>query len=83
MELPITDEQWAELRKLLQPGNKVREFYGEGNLNNRLIHIRSVVDEEYIVFKFWLKRRRVWRYVVEHVWYFIYRHKNGVFERRK
>lgn len=52
------------------PGDSVRFFYSEGNPNNRLIHIRSIVDGEWIVFRVWSRRKRMWRYQVEHWYYF-------------
>lgn len=45
------------------PGAVIREFWGVGNMNNRTVHVRAVVDEQ-VVFRVWLKHKRIWRYDV-------------------
>lgn len=47
-----------------RPGTRVRFDYGPGNPNNRLCHIRAVVDDDYIVLRLWSPRRG-WLYFVE------------------
>lgn len=55
---------------VLQVGNKVRIFWNENNINNCPVHIRAIVDSDYVVTRRWLKRRQEWSYKVEHVsWY--------------
>jgi hypothetical protein len=61
-----------DLPKYLQPGNKLKIFYNEGNPNNSTIHILGIVDEEIekrktklIVYKKWLKHKKYWDYRVE------------------
>ena len=49
-----------ELRDMLSVGNKVRD-------NKKVLHILAIVDDEFIVYKYWTKGRR-WAYVVEY-WY--------------
>jgi len=58
------------LKDLLQPGKKLRIFYNENNINNRIVHIRAVVDDEYIVFKTWSQRQQRWSYQIESDYYF-------------
>lgn len=48
---------------LPQVGEIYRCYYGKGNRNNKLIHIRAVVDEEYIVYRYWRNVR--WNYRME------------------
>lgn len=51
----------------LEPGSKVRVFYGKGNLNNELRHIRVTVDEDMIVYCTWWKHHRRWNYKIVHI----------------
>lgn len=53
----------------LKPNTKVRLFYNENNINNKIIHIREIVDGEYIVFKIYNKRKG-WIYKIEHICWF-------------
>ena len=59
----ITDE----LRKKLQPGNKVYVFYKEGKQANQIRHIRAIVDDEYIVYRIH-SRQKGWQYHC--AWYY-------------
>ena len=56
-----------ELDKLIQPGSKLYIDYGEGNRNNRLIHIRAIVDDEWVVSRTWWKSKREWHYDIDHI----------------
>lgn len=52
-------------------GDRVRMFYGAGNPNNCLLHVRAVVDGHFVM-RWWSRVRRDWRYVVEHpVWWLV------------
>jgi len=62
------------LREILIPGNKVLIFYNEGNPNNRLLHIREVVDGNWIVYKIWDRHKKYWVYRVEHISWFTIRY---------
>lgn len=55
-----------KLKTLLMPGKKVRIFYGDGNVNNQIRHIRAIVDEEQVVYRVWTHSRG-WYYKVEWV----------------
>lgn len=70
--------EWpAELLEMIQPGKKVRVFYYPGNRNNQLRHIRAIVDEEYIVYRIWSRRRRGWLYRVEWLYQFYLEWESG------
>jgi len=56
-----------DLDELIKPGSKLYIDYGEGNRNNRIIHIRAIVDEEWVVSRTWWKSKRRWHYVIEHI----------------
>jgi hypothetical protein len=52
----------------LKVGNSYRIFYNKGNPNNMLIHVRAIVDKDYIVTKVWKNCK--WRYRIEY--YYLY-----------
>ena len=72
-----------EVKEIVVPGRRLYLFYNKGNLNNKIIHIRSFVDEEYIVFKTWLKHRRRWEYSIEHACYFYAKLEYGFLLKNK
>lgn len=64
-----------DLANLIQVGKSLKIFYGEGNLNNRVIEIRAIVDDNQVVIRQWSKKD--WRYSVEDRHYFEIVHKMG------
>lgn len=44
--------------------------YGVDNPNNKTLHIRSIIDDDYVVFKWWSRTKQRWIYQVEHKMYF-------------
>lgn len=65
------------LDEMLQPDQKVRVFYNEGNINNQLRHIRAIVDDEFVVFRVWSKHKQYWVYKVEHRYNFELKYEGG------
>jgi hypothetical protein len=63
--------------EMLVPGNKIRRFYRAGNVNNCTMHIRAIVDGEYIVYRVWSKTKQRWRYGVEWRYAFEMWYENG------
>ena len=58
-----------ELVEKTKIGQRWRLYYGEGNLNNRLIHIRSnLVDGEYFVTRSYRQGR--WYYALRDIYFF-------------
>lgn len=66
-----------ELAKIIKPRNAVKVFINEGNPNNRLIHIRAIVDDDQIVYRYWRYRTQYWQYLVQDISYFESMHKEG------
>ena len=60
----------ATMAEKMQPGTKWRLDFGEGNPNNKLIHVIAIVDEQEIVYKTWWKHKQVWHYAVESAYTF-------------
>jgi hypothetical protein len=55
---------------ILKQGEKYRIFYSEGNHNNKTVHIRAIVDNSQVVFKWWSRSKQRWIYKVEDMYYF-------------
>jgi hypothetical protein len=49
---------------------KIKLFYGKNNVNNEIIHIRDIIDENYVVYKVWSKSKQKWKYFIEHMQWF-------------
>ena len=62
----LTSDNFNEIVKV---GQTWRLRYNEGNRNNALLHIRAIVDEEYIVVRVWHNAQ--WKYRLETVSSFI------------
>ena len=51
----------------LQPGMSFTERYVEGkHPKNIRVHIRAIVDQEYIVWCYWSFHKQNWRYSIDH-----------------
>lgn len=44
-------------------------FGGEGNPNNKRIHIRAIIDGQ-VIYRHWSQRKQNWYYAVESLYYF-------------
>lgn len=53
---------------MLQVGNKLRLDYGVDNPNNRMIHVRGLVDY-FCVYRYWIKKLARWGYKLEDIFY--------------
>ncbi len=58
-------------------GRKYKIFFSDNNPMNRTAHIRAFVDEHYVVYRFWKKRKDRWEYVIDSVYYFKLLLKDG------
>lgn len=67
----------------IKTGEKWKIDFSKGNLNNKTIHIRAIVDEEYIVYKHWLKRKKRWDYAIERYYFFKLIYEQGCFKKLK
>ena len=54
----------------LRVGDKIKLNYGDKNINNCILHIRAIVDNDYIVFKKWNSNKQRWDYGVENIIFF-------------
>lgn len=66
-----------KLLSWLNPGNIIWLHYSDGNSNNKRMHIRAVVDDDYIVYRVWSKRNNDWAYHVEWVYNFAHWYLDG------
>jgi len=68
--MTTSDDNHAKTLAMLQPGNKVRQYFSQGNVNNQLMHIRAIVDGDMIVYKVWSRRKQYWVYDVTSIYRF-------------
>jgi hypothetical protein len=61
------DRLYKELFDFIQPGQVWRLYFQPGNVNNKIIHIRGVVDDR-IAVRRWNGGR--WRYRLESIYFF-------------
>ena len=57
-----------EVKNKLKVGKKYKIDYGKNNSNNKVIHIRAFVDDEYVVYRYWSRRKNRYYYLVE--WFY-------------
>ena len=53
----------------IQVGSSFRIYYDEDNPNNKVIHVRGLVDDQ-IVIRHWNYRRQCWTYEIKNHIYF-------------
>ena len=46
--------------EMIEPGRTIKIFYNKGNINNRTIHIRAIVDKGIVVYAYWCKHSYWW-----------------------
>lgn len=51
-----------------QVGDKYRVYFGKDHFANRLLRVRAIVDDDYVVVRFWKRKR--WMYELTSIWYF-------------
>jgi hypothetical protein len=66
------------LQKRLNVGTKLKIYYGEINPSNEIIEIRGIVDDEYYVVRSYSKRKKMWNYRVESIYFFQFRDKDNI-----
>ena len=68
-----------EVREMIVPGNKIRCWIGSktDHPSSEIWHIRAIVDEKQIVFRWW-RPGRGWRYMVESWTFFEAYHSVGL-----
>jgi len=71
----------SKLMDMLTIGSKIRLYYGKDNPNNKLYHIRAFIDDEWIVYRLWLKHKKRWHYGIEHLWHFHFAFEAGLLKR--
>jgi len=54
----------------VNPGEKYKIFYNKNNINNKVIHIRAIVDDYQIICRHWSRYKQRWIYTIENEYYF-------------
>lgn len=80
--MAATHDHATTRSQMLEVGQTWRVDFGEGNPNNQTIHIRAVVDDAYVVFRAWSKRKQRWMYAVEPRCYFDLRIRDGFMKQK-
>lgn len=52
---------------IIAPLNVVRLFINAGNPNNKTMHIRAIVDGEYVVYRVWSETKQNYAYALTDV----------------
>ena len=63
-----TDKELDDIVALAKKHGAYRVWHNRGNPNNKLYHVRGVVDCWGIVVRTWWKQKRRWHYTVEMAW---------------
>jgi hypothetical protein len=50
---------------MLEIGKSYKLFFGEGNINNKIIHVLAIVDDDMVVYKWYGFRKTRWFYIVD------------------
>jgi hypothetical protein len=58
------------MKTAITPGTKIKLFYKENNINNRLLHILTIVDGDQVVVKSYSKYTQCWKYEVKDMYWF-------------
>jgi hypothetical protein len=61
----------------IKPGKVVYKQYYPGNRNNLRMHIRAVVDDEMVVYCFWVPGKHRWGYHITYRIDFVLMIENG------
>ena len=70
-----------DLDKWLIPYARLQVFYGEDDPRNSILHIRAIVDDEWVVYRTWLMAQQQWKYVMNRRSLFEQVNQNGYLRR--
>ena len=66
-----------ELRESMKPGHIMKMVFSENDIVNKTIYIRAVVDDNWIVYKYWAERKKCWVYIIEYIYLLELLYRNG------
>ena len=66
-----------ELREFMKPGHIMKMVFSENDIDNKTIYIRAVVDDNWIVYKYWAERKKCWVYIIEYIYLLELLYRNG------
>ena len=66
-----------ELRESMKPGHIMKMVFSENDIDNKTIYIRAVVDDNWIVYKYWAERKKCWVYIIEYIYLLEFLYRNG------
>ena len=73
----------------IRAGNTIRIYHNKKNPNNKLMHIRAIIDDDQVVYRVWNSHKRGWMYAVMSIYLLglfdnsnvLYNQKDKVVER--
>ncbi len=68
-EVKTPYDKGVDVHEFVRPGKSYRIYFGKGNVNNKLIHVRAIVDNTHAVYRSWLRHKGYWGYDVECLYY--------------
>lgn len=69
-----------EVRDMVQPGRSLHMYKSKkSKFLTKKIHIRAIVDDEHVVYRFW-SAQRGWIYTVDDMYYFQVLYEKGNLE---
>lgn len=70
-------ESLDAVKEILQPGKSIT-LYPNHAISERKIHIRAIVDDNYVVHRRWSPSKKCWHYAIDNLYYFsiLYRGKH-------
>jgi len=60
----------SDILKYIQKNVKMELFFNKNNINNHIFEIREIVDDKYVVVKYFLKNKKRWHYEVRELLWF-------------
>ena len=72
-----------ELLEKVKPGAVLKLFYGKGNHNNEIRHIRAIIDGDQVVYRVWRKSKQMWGYRISLMYDFALVEDSGFLKRIK
>lgn len=65
------------LKNMIKPGNEIEMYFNEGSINNKIIEIRGIVDDKYIVYKSYNNKNKKYFYYMKTIYYFYLLEEKG------
>jgi len=66
-----------------EPGKSYKEYWGKNSINNRCIHVLSILEkEDQYTYKWWSKTNQRWMYDIRSISWFSDLYKTGYLQEK-